>query len=164
LNGELWISMQKSARVRLGLIGRAGMAMGFAGLVSGCASMPKFHGYAEEAPVDISSPVANDVKAAMAHPGPYPKFADIPKLPRDVRPAAAWNRAVEATEADKAELERATAEIAARPVDTESFAQAARSQVVVPPADVPTAKTNAETAAYAKALRDRVKAPPKRPQ
>lgn len=99
----------------------------------------------------------------MAHPGPYPRFADIPKLPRDVRPAAAWNNAVKATEAEKVELDRAAAEIAAKPVDTEGFAQTARSQVAVSAADVPTAKTNAETAAYAKSLRDRVKPPPRRP-
>jgi hypothetical protein len=156
--------MQKSARVRLQSMGRAGMAMAFAGLASACASMPKFHGYSEEAPVDLSSPVAQDVKAAMNNPGPPPKFADIPKLPRDVRPASAWNRVVEATKEDKVALDRATAEIAARPVDTEAFAQSARSSVAVPPADVPSAKTTAETAAYAKALRERVKPPPKRPR
>jgi hypothetical protein len=162
LNGELWISMQKSARVRLRTIGRAGVALAFAGLLSACASMPKFRGYAEEAPVDISSPVADDVKAAMNNPGPFPSFADIPKLPRDVRPASAWNQAVQATEADKVALDRATAEIVARQVDTEAFARQARNSVAVPPADVPSAKTTAESAAYAKALRDRVKPPPKR--
>lgn len=155
--------MQKSARVRLRTIGKAGMAILLAGLACGCASMPKFHGYAEEAPVDISSPVAADVKAAMANPGPYPKFSDIPKLPRDVRPAAAWNQAVQATKADKVALDQATAEIAAQQVDTEAFARQARNSVAVPPADVPSAKTTADTAAYAKTLRDRVKPPPKRP-
>ena len=140
------------------------MAMGFAGLLSACASLPKFHGYAEEAPVDISSPVAGDVQQAINHPGPFPKFADIPKLPRDVRPAAAWNRAVEATEAEKADLDLATAEIASKPVDTEAFAQAARGAVAAPSADVPSAKTTADTSAYAKALRERVKPPPKRPR
>lgn len=139
------------------------MAMIFAGLACGCASMPKLKGYAEEAPVDITSPVADDVKAAMKHPGPYPSFADIPKLPRDVRPASAWNNAVQATEAEKAALDRDTAAIAAQQVDTEAFARQARNSVAVPPAETPSAKTTAETAAYAKALRDRVKPPPKRP-
>lgn len=161
MNGELWISMQKSARVRLLGIGGTAAALALAGLGCGCASMPKLHGYAEEAPVDITSPVASDVKAAMKHPGPYPKFADIPRLPHDVRPARAWNRAVQATEADKAELDRAAAEIASRPVDTEAFAQAARSAVAIPPAEVPSAQISAETAAFAKALRERVKPPPK---
>jgi hypothetical protein len=161
LNGELWISMQKSARVRLLSIGKAGMAIAIAGLVCGCADLPKFKGY-EDAPIDASSPVARDVKQADLHPGPFPRFADIPKLPRDVRPAGAWNRAVQATEADKAMLDRASAEIAAQPVDTEAFAAEARRATDVPPADVPSAKTAAETAAYAKALRDKVKPPPKR--
>jgi hypothetical protein len=161
LNGELWISMQKSARVRLLLIGRAGMAMAFAGLVCGCASMPRFHSDADEAPVDATSPVAADVRAAMKQPGPFPKFADIPKLPRDVRSASAWDRAVTATEAEKAELDRGAAELASRPVDTEAFVAAARSAVAVPPSGLPSAQTAADTAAYAKALRERVKPPPR---
>jgi hypothetical protein len=163
LNGEHWISMQKSAGLRLAsMIGGAGAAMACAGLVSGCASMPKLHGYAEEAPVDISSPVAADVKAAMKHPGPYPRFADIPKLPRDVRPASAWNRAVRATEADKMRLERETAALAAKQVDTEAFARAARNAVAAPAVEAP--QTKADTEAYARALRERVKPPPKRPR
>jgi hypothetical protein len=160
LNGELWISMQKSARVRLLLVGKAGMAMAIAGLVSACAELPKFKGY-EDAPIDASSPVAQDVKQADLHPGPFPTFQDIPKLPRDVRPAAAWNRAVQATEADKVMLDRASAEIAAQQVDTEAFAAEARRATAVEAADIPSAKTDADTAAFAKALRDKVKPPPK---
>ena len=160
MNGELWISMQKSARVRLLLIGKVGVAMAVAGLAGGCADLPKFRGY-EDAPIDATSPVAHDVREADRHPGPFPRFADIPKLPRDVRPAAAWNNAVLATEAEKAELNQATAEIAARPVDTEAFAAEARRATDVPAADIPSAKSAAETAAYAKALREKVKAPPK---
>ena len=153
--------MKKSACVRLQRLGRVGLAMVFAGSLGACASLPKFH-YAEDAPIDPTSPVAKDVIEADRHPGPYPKFADIPKLPRDVRPAAAWDRAVASAKADEAALDRGAAEVAAQPADTEAFAAAAKRTAAVEPVDVPTAKAQAESAAYAKALRNRVKPPPKR--
>jgi hypothetical protein len=152
--------MKKSARVRLSRLGRLGLAIGFAGLAAGCASLPKFK-YADDAPIDMSSPVAKDVMAADRNPGPYPRFAEIPKLPRDVRPAAAWDTAVTAVKSDSAELTRETDEIAAEQADTAGFAAQARGAVNVPSADVPTAASQAESAAYAKALRNRVKPPPK---
>jgi len=153
--------MRKSAGVRLMGLGRMGLAMIFAGSLGACASLPKFH-YAEDAPIDMSSPVARDVVEADQHPGPYPRFADIPKLPKDVRPAAAWNRAVKNAKADEAALNRETAEIASQPVDTDAFAADAKRGVAVEPAGLPDAKAQAESAAYAKSLRDRVKPPPKR--
>jgi hypothetical protein len=153
--------MRKSADVRLMGLGRLGLAMVFAGSLGACASLPKFH-YAEDAPIDTTSPVAKDVIEADRHPGPYPRFSDIPKLPKDVRSEAAWNRAVKTAKASEAELNRETAQIAAAPVDTEAFAAEAKRGVAVEPAEVPTAKAQAESAAYAKSLRDRVKPPPKR--
>lgn len=153
--------MRKSAGVRLMGLGRLGLAMVFAGSLGACASLPKFH-YAEEPPIDMSSPVAKDVVEADKHPGPYPRFADIPKLPRDVRSAAAWNRAVRKAKADEAALDRETSAIAAQPVDTEAFAAEAQRGVAVEPGGAPDAKAQAESAAYAKSLRDRVKPPPKR--
>lgn len=153
--------MKKSARVRLSRLGRLGLAIGFAALAAGCASLPKFK-YAEDAPIDISSPVAKDVIAADRHPGPYPRFADIPKLPHDVRSAADWEKAVVAVKADEAALDREASEVAAAPSNTDAFAAEARQAAAVSPADLPTPAAQAESAAYAKALRDRVKPPPKK--
>jgi hypothetical protein len=153
--------MKKSARVRLMVLAKLGLAVGFAALASGCASLPKFK-YAEDAPVDASSPVAADVIAAARHPGPYPRFADIPKLPRDVRSAAAWNRAVVSVKAEQTELDQDAASLTAEPTDTEVFAAEARRDAAIAPSDVPTATGEAQSKAYAKALRDRLKAPPRR--
>ena len=153
--------MKKSARVRLSRLGWLGLAIGFAALASGCESLPKFK-YAEDTPIDLSSPVAKDVIEAARHPGPYPRFADIPKLPRDVRSAAAWDKAVLAVKADQASLDRETGELAAQPADTDAFAAEGRRATAVAPAEVPTAASQAESAAYAKALRNRVKPPPKK--
>lgn len=152
--------MKKSARVRLIVLAELGLAVGFAVLGSGCASLPKFK-YAEDSPIDASSPVAKDVIEAVRHPGPYPRFMDIPALPRDVRSAAAWDRAVTAVQSQQAELDQDAASLAAEPANTEAFAAAARRQAAMEVSDTkPT--TAAESKAYAKALRDRVKAPPRR--
>jgi len=44
--------------------------------------------------VDPGSPVAPEVRAASASPGPYPRFVAIPAMPKDVRTYQAWKEAV----------------------------------------------------------------------
>ena len=51
--------------------------------------------------------------------------------------------------------------MAEQQTDTESFAAKARAATAAGP-EAPSAKSQAESAAYAKALRDRVKPPPKK--
>src|SRR5438045_2912627 len=62
-------------------------------VLAGCALPARMAGLSD-APVDLSSPVAQDVIRASRHPGPYPKFADIPPTPADVRSPAEWRTAV----------------------------------------------------------------------
>lgn len=111
--------------------------------------------------MDPQSPVYQDVMAATQHPGPYPRFADIPKIPTDVRPASAWAVAVADVEHDKARLNTAVAALPPVPTDTESFAANARTEAAAPAADVPPPDTTDQAQAYAQSLRQRATPPPK---
>jgi hypothetical protein len=112
------------------------------------------------APVDMSSPVAKDVIAAAQHPGPYPKFTQIPNIPTDVRPAAAWRQAVTDIQRRQEQLDLQVAALPPAPTDTEAYAAQSRTQLGPPPA--PPAPENARelTEAEARALRERATPPP----
>jgi hypothetical protein len=112
--------------------------------------------------VDPTSPVAADVKAAERAPGRYPKFSEIPPVPKDVRPATAWRAAVYDEWALK---QRTEAEAAALPFaldgkDTQAWAQAELAKI--PPAEMipPAADSAARSEAYAAAARGRATPPP----
>jgi hypothetical protein len=102
--------------------------------------------------IDQRSPVAAEVRDAQHEQGPFPKFADIPPAPTDVRPLPAWRQVVGETLAEK----RATdGEIRAHPFTlegTEAFAASAQAKIppeeAVPPTDV-----TAEAEAYAASVR-----------
>jgi hypothetical protein len=79
-------SILKDVRTRL----CAGLAV--AALLGGCVTGPKSP-FALGG-VDPTSPVAAEVRAASASPGPYPKFVDIPAKPKDVRTYQAFKEAV----------------------------------------------------------------------
>ena len=114
------------------------------------------------AAVDPASPVYKDVMEASRHPGPYPKFSDIPEIPADVRPAPAWAVAVADVKADKARLENGVAALPAPPADTDAFAAASRDQAHAPDVQAPSDETAAQSQAYAQSLRARATPPPKR--
>lgn len=80
------------------------------------------------------SPVAEQVLRASREPGPYPKWTDIPAMPRDARPPSAWAGAVRAVKADASQLQ---AENAANPptlFNTEAWAaEQARAAQAPPP-------------------------------
>lgn len=86
------------------------------------------------------SPVAQQVLTAAQSPGPYPEFADIPRMPSDVRPAAGWAVAVTALGQDNAALD---AQVAARPptlFGTEAWA-AEQAAAAAAPAALSTTST-----------------------
>ena len=99
---------------------------------------------------------------ATRHPGPYPKFSDIPKTPTDVRPASAWAVAVADIKADRAHLKSAVAALPPPAADTEAFAANARTAAQAPIAAAPPADAAAETQDYAQSLKARATPPPKR--
>jgi len=134
---------------------------GAAAGVAGCSLPSQVAGIRSPA-VDPSSPVYKDVLEATQHPGPYPKFSDIPKIPTDVRPVSAWASAVADVRHDKAGLDSALAALPPPETDTEAFAANARSQAKPPSLDVPSPDTAEQTQAYAQTLRARATPPPKR--
>ena len=125
-------------------------------------SLPSQVAGLHSAAVDPASPVYKDVMYATQHPGPYPKFSDIPPIPTDVRPASQFAVAVAGVREDKASLDQGVAALPPAPNDTEAFAANARSAAQGPSVEAPSADTSDQTKAYAQSLRARATPPPKR--
>ncbi len=134
---------------------------GAAASLAGCQLPSQVAGF-RTAAVDPASPVYKDVMESTRHPGPYPKFSDIPKIPTDVRPTSAWAVAVADVRQDKARLDAGVAALPPAAADTETFAANARGEVHAPAAEAPPAETADQTQAYAQSLRARATPPPKR--
>ena len=100
--------------------------------------------------------------AAIQHPGPYPKFSDIPPIPSDVRPVSAWAVAVADIHQDKGRLNQDVAALPPVQTDTEAFAASARGQTKPPEVAAPPPDATEQTQAYAQSLRARATPPPKR--
>jgi hypothetical protein len=151
---------QKTARVSSLRPARLVVLFGAAAGLVGCTEPARILGMTT-LPVDSSSPVAKDVIATSQHPGPFPRFAEIPKTPTDIRPVSAWKAAVTDLQDRKAVV---VAEIDALPpaaTDTEAFAAAARRRATAPaPITAPPADAEQQAEAYAKALRERATPPP----
>jgi hypothetical protein len=132
---------------------------GAAASACGCVVLPANMRGASSLPVEPNSPVARDVKAAAEHPGPYPKFAQIPKVPRNVRPPSAWRAAVASVEHSRAKLESEVAALPPPQTDTAGFAAATQARAPTS-AEAPGPNSEAQTEAYAEALRERATPPP----
>jgi hypothetical protein len=115
-----------------------------------------------EGPINAASPAAPDIVAAERTPGPYPKFSQVPPVPKDVRPAAAWRAAV----ADALALKRRTQlEAGAIPFvltggDTEAWAAAERAKIPASEMAAPAADESQQAEAFAAAERARATPPP----
>ncbi len=116
-------------------------------------------GESSRAAIDPNSPLAADVVAARAHPGPYPRFSDIPKTPTDVRPPAAWRQAVNEVDTHKARLDYELSKLPPPARDTEPFAGRTRKRAPEP-GQAPPPDASQQTEAYAAALRERATPPP----
>ncbi len=138
---------------------RFGIIFGAAACAAGCAVPSRVAGLSN-APVDSSSPVAKDVIYASEHPGPYPRFADIPKIPTDVRPASAWRAAIAEVQHKKAVLEAEVAALPAVTADTETYASQTRAQASAPASQAAPTDPTQQTEAYARSLRERATPPP----
>ena len=129
------------------------------GVLAGCTLPSRMAGLSE-APVDPSSPVAQDVIRASRHPGPYPRFADIPATPTDLRPATGWRDAIQNMQQQQATL---GAQIAALPPvapDTsEAYAAETRGRLGPAPSEVAPPDARQQTEAEAQALRERATPP-----
>jgi hypothetical protein len=154
LNGWLFMSrvdfFQPSRFVRMSL------SMGLAAMAVGCAQTSAVVAKPERA----ASPIAEDLTMAAHANLAYPKFADIPLAPKDVRPAGDWRKAVVLILRDKSVIETIAEANPASLFDAEGFAKSARARAAVKPSDVTPAMSREESEAFAKALRDRATAPP----
>ncbi len=126
--------------------------------VGGCNTLAK-NNYFLPGGVDQRSAVAGQVATAQHSDGPFPRFAQIPPIPNDVRPLSAWRATIGETLASKREM---LAEIEKNPwtlSGTEAFAEGSREQIPAAEAVPPTDNTaNAE--AFAASVRGRAKTPP----
>jgi hypothetical protein len=122
-------------------------------MLAGCVGNPF-----EDAKVDPRSPIAKEVAGAVRSDAPYPRFAEIPAKPTDLRPRKQYGQAAAQAETAGRELAEATAADRWTLEDTPGFASQAQ-QAAGPDAAPPTA-TAAQTEAYAATLRKRATPPP----
>ncbi len=139
--------------------GRLALLAGAAMTLSACVSIDAFEPGAGAA-IDPTSSAASAVAAAVADPGPWPTFADIPEIPADLRSAGAWRDAVADQEADGLFTRRNAAEETWSLTATEAFAADLRARVASVEVHAPTDAEMAESDAYARALRARATPPP----
>jgi len=104
------------------------------------------------------TPLPPDVLARAEHPSAYPRFSDIPDLPKDVRTPAAWKAAVVQTRQIGAHVQRLDEALPPAPGDTDAWAARARAEAR-PPA--PVTQPSEDTAALIADLRARASAPPR---
>jgi hypothetical protein len=129
------------------LLGAAGGCL----LLGACVGNPF-----EDAKVDPRSPIAGEVAKTVRPDAPYPSFAAIPAVPKDVRPRRQYGQAATQIDTAAAQLERATAPGTWTLERTDSFTAAAQA-AAGPQLDAP---QPADTEAYAAALRKRATPPP----
>lgn len=127
------------------------VSVGACAMLSACVGNPF-----RDAKVDPRSPIAAEVARSVRSDAPYPTFASIPPVPKDVRPHKQYGQAADQVEKAKADLVRATADNTWTLNDSETFAQQARSAAgpELTPAE------QADTEAFAKDLRKRATPPP----
>jgi len=133
--------------------GLLGMPLVLALLASGCASRP--------AAGPPPTAATTEARALAAAAKTYPRFSDIPVLPVDERPLAAWGRAAGEVLAEGAALERDSGENTWTLSQTEAFA-AKTSQTSGPTA--PAVSATAAADAFARDVRKRATPPPPPPR
>ena len=148
----------KAAGVRARPIAVAGLC----GLLGACANMPSVSVLAPGG-VDPHSSVAAEVAAASQAPGPYPRFSQIPTMPKDVRPDTEWRQDVVSVWTAKRQLDAEARALKFTLTNTEGWAVAERAKInpadaAPPPLD---ATLDAETFAAAERARATPPPPPK---
>lgn len=124
------------------------------GLLSGCAVQAPFGA----ALVDQTSPIAAEVAAKAEASHNFPQFTDIPPVPADQRPVAAWGTAAADSETARDQLMAATADSTWTLSASDRFAATAASEAG--PAVAEGDSTTAATEAFAAEARRRATPPP----
>lgn len=144
-------SIRSQIRSVLGLA----LGAGACAALSGCIGNPF-----GDAAVDPASPVAAEVARIANAPGPYPTFAAIPPVPKDLRAPRQYGRQAAAITAARDDLEAKTAPETWSLSDTEGFAETARRAAGQEAAPTDTGAT----AAFATTQRKRATPPPPPPK
>jgi hypothetical protein len=136
---------------RYGRDARLLASVGACVMLSACFSNPF-----KDAKVDPRSPIAAEVARTVRPDAPYPTFAGIPPIPKDVRPHKQYGQAADQIEQAAAAVNRATAANTWTLSDSETFA--ARARAAAGPELAPAEPSDTE--AFAKDLRKRATPPP----
>ncbi|HEY1426314.1 MAG TPA: hypothetical protein VGF50_06545 [Caulobacteraceae bacterium] len=99
--------------------------------------------------------------AEAAKAAPFPTFAQIPPLPKDVRGMSAWKASVMTMKGEGAQLAEAAATEPWTLGDTEGWAARERTEAAPPP-PITQASSPADTEAFAAAMRARATPPPRK--
>ena len=136
------------------LIACAGLCLA----LGGCMSMP----VSAFAPggVDPNSSVAAEVAAAIQAPGPYPRFSQIPAMPKDVRPDTDWRKNVVSVWTAKRQLDAEAKALKFTLSNTENWAIAERAKINPADAAPPPADVTLDAETFAAAERARATPPP----
>ena len=137
------------AHLAIPVRGLLGTPLALALLASGCASRP--------AAGPPPTAATTEARAFAAEAKAYPRFSDIPVLPVDERPLAAWGLAAGEVLAEGAALERDGAENTWTLRQTEAFA--AKTSKASGPAP-PSVSATAAADAFARDVRKRATPPP----
>lgn len=132
------------------------LALAGAGLAAPASAQPTL-----KPPPVTPNPVTLQAMAEAAKSAPFPTFAQVPPLPKDVRSMAAWKASVLSLKAQGAELTQMAAAEPWTLGDTEAWAERQRA-AAAPPPPVTTASSQAETEAFAAAMRARAIPPPRK--
>jgi hypothetical protein len=134
-----------------GAVALTGLGLG------GCAHLPSYPFY--QPPVDVTSPIAEDIRKASPDTEAYPSFLSVPPLPQDVRPVSAWTRNVYNTLRERRQSQAMTVLYPQSLYGAEAFAQEQRLKAAPPMTPAQAAAQSDATAKFAKDQRDRAKAP-----
>jgi hypothetical protein len=140
-------SIRRQIRLTAALLAGGGACA----LLSACVGNPF-----RAAEVNPNSPIAPEAARLANANRPYPTFASIPPMPKDVRPAPQYGREAHAILQSRADLEAQTAPETWSVTDTESFAAQAKREAGQEAA--PT--SSGDSAAFANTQRKRATPPP----
>jgi hypothetical protein len=107
------------------------------------------------------NPVTEKAIADASQSAPYPTFSQIPPLPSDVRSMHAWKTSVVTLKSDGARMADLAAAGPWTLGDTEGWAERERAAAAAPP-PVTQPSSEADTEAFAAAMRARAIPPPRK--
>ncbi len=132
---------------------------GLCGLLGACVTMPSVSALTPGG-VDPNSSVAAEVAAAIQAPGPYPRFSQIPSMPKDVRADTEWRKDVVSVWSAKRQLDAEAKALKFTLTNSEGWAVAERAKINPADATPPPLDATLDAETFAAAERARATPPP----